>query len=45
LTFLLGFFDELRDYYEVFPIVILLVSFNIAKILGVDLVRETTIQK
>jgi hypothetical protein len=37
LTLFLGFFDELRDYYEVFPVVVLLISFNIAKILGVNL--------
>jgi len=34
LTFFFGFFDELRDYYEVFPVIVLLISFNIAKILG-----------
>jgi len=45
LTLFFGFFDELRDYYEVFPIVILLISFNIAKILSVDLVKESTIVK
>ena len=37
LTLFFGFFDELRDYYEVFPIVVLLISFNIAKILGVEI--------
>ena len=37
LTLFLGFFDELRDYYEVFPIIILLIAYNIAKILGVEL--------
>ena len=37
LTLFFGFFDELRDYYEVFPIVVLLISFNIAKILGVKI--------
>ena len=36
LTFFLGFLDELRDYYEVFPIVILLISLNIARILNVE---------
>ncbi|MCW8994910.1 MAG: hypothetical protein OQK77_03755 [Psychromonas sp.] len=36
LTFLLGFFDELRDFYEVFPVIILLISLNIARILGVE---------
>lgn len=45
LTIFFGFFDELRDYYEVLPIVILLTSFNIAKILGVDLVKESRIAK
>jgi hypothetical protein len=37
LTFFLGFLDELRDYYELYPIVILLITFNIGKFLGVDL--------
>jgi len=37
LTFFLGFLDELRDYYEVFPVIILLISLNIARILGVEL--------
>jgi hypothetical protein len=45
LTLLFGFFDELRDYYEVLPIIILLISFNIAKILGVGLVQKVTIGK
>ena len=36
LTFFLGFLDELRDYYEVLPIAILLISLNIARILGVN---------
>ena len=36
LTLFLGFIDELRDYYELFPIIFLLVSMNIAGILGVD---------
>jgi hypothetical protein len=43
LTLLFGFFDELRDYYEVLPIIILLISFNIAKIVGVEL-REKRIR-
>lgn len=43
LTLFLGFFDELRDYYEVLPIVILLISFNIAKILGVNLSEHSAI--
>ena len=43
LTLFLGFFDELRDYYEVFPVVVLLISFNIAKILGVELSNKSKI--
>lgn len=37
LTFFLGFLDELRDYYEVFPVVILLITWNIARILDVQI--------
>jgi len=43
LTLFLGFFDELRDYYEVFPVVVLLISFNIAKILGIELKMKSKI--
>lgn len=32
-----GFFDELRDYYEVYPIVILLLSHSIGHILGIKM--------
>lgn len=45
LTLLFGFFDELRDYYEVFPVIILLISFNIAKILNVEVVQKITTVK
>lgn len=45
LTLLLGFFDELRDYYEVFPVIILLISFNIGGILNVDIVQKVTTAK
>jgi hypothetical protein len=37
LTFFLGYLDELRDYYEVFPIVFLLIAYNIASIFGFEL--------
>jgi hypothetical protein len=37
LTFFLGFLDELRDYYELYPIVILLISFNIGRFLCIEL--------
>jgi hypothetical protein len=33
LTFFLGYIDELRDYYEVYPTVILMISYSIARIL------------
>jgi hypothetical protein len=45
LTLFLGFFDELRDYYEVLPVAVLLISFNIAKIFGVELVQKVTTGK
>lgn len=45
LTLFLGFFDELRDYYEVLPVAVLLFSFNIAKILGVELGQKVTTGK
>jgi hypothetical protein len=40
LTLFFGFFDELRDYYEAFPIMILLISYNIGKILGANLILK-----
>ena len=40
LTLLLGFFDEWRDYYEAFPIIVLLISYNIGKILGIELIQK-----
>ncbi len=45
LTLFLGFFDELRDYYEILPVAILIISFNIAKIFGVRLVQKVTMVK
>jgi len=35
LTLLLGYLDELRDYYEAFPVVFLLVFPSVASLLGV----------
>jgi hypothetical protein len=40
LTLFFGFFDELRDYYEAFPIIILLISYSISRILGVELIQK-----
>ncbi len=37
LTFFLGYLDELRDYYEVYPAVIILISHSIARLLNVNL--------
>ena len=45
LTLLFGFFDELRDYYEVLPVIILLISYSIAKILNAGLVQKVTTVK
>jgi hypothetical protein len=45
LTLLFGFFDELRDYYEVLPVIILLISYNIAKILNAGIVQKVTSAK
>jgi|GEM_PF-294901 len=37
LTFFFGYFDELRDYYEAFPIVLLLLTHSVAKYLNIPL--------
>lgn len=37
LTLFLGYVDELRDYYEVYPVIILLTSYSIARILSVKI--------
>jgi len=37
LTLFLGYIDELRDYYEIYPSVILLISVSIANIIGLDI--------
>lgn len=37
LTLFLGYLDELRDYYEVYPSVILLLSYSISKIMNVKI--------
>lgn len=37
LTLFLGYIDELRDYYEIYPSVIVLVSVSIADIVGLDI--------
>jgi hypothetical protein len=36
LTFFLGYLDELRDYYEVYPVVIIFIVHSIARILNVN---------
>jgi len=35
LTLFLGYLDELRDYYEVYPSIIILISHSIAQVLGI----------
>ena len=36
LTLFLGYLDELRDYYEVYPTVIILISHSIAAVMGLE---------
>jgi len=36
LTLFLGYLDELRDYYEVYPVVIIFIAHSIARILDVN---------
>ena len=36
LTLLIRYLDELRDYYEVYPIVIIFIAHGIARILDVN---------
>ncbi|MCH7964802.1 MAG: hypothetical protein IH852_12790 [Bacteroidetes bacterium] len=36
LTLLLGYLDELRDYYEVYPVVIIFIAHSFARILNVN---------
>jgi hypothetical protein len=35
LGFVFGYFDELRDYYEVFPAVVLLMAYSLVRLAGV----------
>jgi len=37
LTLFLGYLDELRDYYEIYSVVIILILHSIAKILDVEI--------
>lgn len=39
LTFFLGYLDELRDYYEAYPIMILLATQTISNVMGIN-IRE-----
>jgi hypothetical protein len=36
LTLFLGYLDELRDYYEAFPVIVLLVAHGVARLTGVE---------
>jgi len=38
LTLFLGFFNELRDYYEVYPVIVLLAGYTTAKIFGINII-------
>ena len=37
LTLFLGYLDELRDYYEVYPALLLLIAYSVVKIFSVDI--------
>jgi hypothetical protein len=41
LTLFLGYLDELRDYYEVYPSVIILISHSIAQVMGLKFSLKT----
>lgn len=41
LTLFLGYFDELRDFYEVYPVIVLLIAYSIAKIIGLEIRVKT----
>lgn len=45
LTLFLGFLDELRDFYEAFPPVILLIAHSVAGLAGIDVQRATPERK
>jgi hypothetical protein len=36
-AFLWGYFDELRDYYEAWPAIVLLAAPTVARLMGVEL--------
>jgi len=36
-TLFFGYLDELRDYYEVYPVLLLLISYSVAKVLDIDI--------
>jgi len=42
LTLFLGYLDELRDYYEVYPSIIILISYSIAIVLGIKISLHPT---
>lgn len=37
LTFSLGVWDEWRDYYEVYPVIMLLIAYTAARLIGVEI--------
>ena len=37
LTFILGLWDEWRDYYEVYPVIMMLATYTVAKIIGIEI--------
>jgi hypothetical protein len=43
LTFVFGFFDEYRDYYEAYPVIFLLITHSVCKVLDANILRLRTI--
>jgi uncharacterized membrane protein YeiB len=41
LTLFFGYLDELRDYYEIYPTVIILISHSIAAVMGLEFSVKT----
>ena len=43
LTFFFGFFDEYRDYYEIYPVLFLLITHSVCRIFNADILKQRTI--
>ena len=43
LTFIFGYFDEYRDYYEIYPILFVLITHTVCKVINLDILGTKTI--